>query len=177
MKLIFILLYLLQFLSIDSIYDLSIETYDSNTIPISLFIGKMIMIVPFNAALQNNRELDSLNNLNLKNSDSLVVIAVPALEYDSTVTDSALLQLIQSKNLSMIIAKPVYVKKSSEKQDPLFQWLTHVDQNTHFDEDASEGQYFVINNEGTLYAVMKKDASSTLVNDIVANQYDEEGVQ
>jgi hypothetical protein len=64
----------------------------------------------------------------------------------------------------------MYVQKQdSVWQSPLFNWLTHVGQNTHFDRDVdAEGQLFFINERGILYSIMPKGTTKDQIENILS---------
>jgi hypothetical protein len=57
---------------------------------------------------------------------------------------------------TITISKGMYTRKTSRgKQHSLFAWLTHADQNGHFDSDATgAGEKFFINENGELYGIV-----------------------
>ena len=161
MKLIFSLFLILSLSKVvgQGFYGFSYTALNGSTTSTSAFAGKRVIIFAFAGGHPDTSMLRYMDSVYIQRQDSIAVIAFPALDLDSTVTTSGLTNLWASMHLHMNVAQPVAVQKSSgTNQIPLFQWLTTMDQNTHFGRDVeSDGQLFVISKKGSLYAVIIKN--------------------
>jgi|GEM_PF-3863112 len=152
-----------------SIYDVSFTQLDGTTLNMGAFRGKKLVIFAFNGRNPSRGLLQRLDSVQRANADSVVLIGVPALDLDSTAQAPSLDHLKDSLGLVMYIGHPSYVRKSSgAAQIPLFQWLTSVGQNTHFDRDVEEeGMLFFVNTSGELYAIINNGLSRALLPEIL----------
>lgn len=116
----------------------------------------LIIVLPVTQTADDSSyvlKADSIANLY---AGKLGVIGV--LSYEDGYTDSAL-SALQSwysglTDSNLVVTQGMYTHKDSTTQHPLFSWLTHADQNAHFDNDVTGiGQTFFINEEGQLYSV------------------------
>jgi glutathione peroxidase-family protein len=162
-------------MSIGGIYSLYFNTPDGNAIALSSFAGHKILIVVFNPSTADYSQLKRLDSVQT-DSPSVKILAIPGTElakgYSDSVTmiqDSSLTSMRSRLGLSLLIARAMYVNKAdSSIQHPLFNWLTHVGQNTHFDRDVdSEGQLFFINENGVLYGVLPKNTSKEKIEQVL----------
>jgi glutathione peroxidase-family protein len=89
-----------------------------------------------------------------------------------SVPDSTIAGLHTRLGLSLSMTRAMYVKKTDTAyQHPLFVWLTHVGQNTHFDRDVdAEGQLYFINENGILYGVLGKGFSKARIEQVLSTQ-------
>ena len=165
---ILLFLSLMHFSIIDgSLYSISVQKVDGGVLQMSAFRGKKIIIFAFNPGNSDSSELRAMDSIQVLNP-SLSVIAVPAVEF----SDSASIALITQRTnsgFSFMMTQPMHVFKSAGgNQDALFRWLTHVDQNKHFDADVeTEGQTYFINENGVLFAVMDKLTSTSDVENVL----------
>ena len=69
----------------------------------------------------------------------------------------------------------MYTRKTSTGlQEPLFYWLTHPDENGHFEEETQGvGQKFFTNEEGILFGVVgpEKELSYLLIQRMLDNAF------
>lgn len=142
-------------------YDITIQKADGSYVQMSAFSGKKIMIVAYNPGNSDYSQLQLLNSLQKSQNRSLIIIAVPAID----LSDSAGIALSNKQSdssYSFLITKPMMVRKSAgNNQGLLFQWLTKVKGNTHFDRDVDqEGETFYINEKGMLYGVMDRQTTN-----------------
>ena len=138
-----------------SIYDIQIQTVQNNTFNMSAFANKKILITTINAVNPVNTQLLFLDSI--QNQDtSIKVIAVPALDFGGIENNTALSVLSTALGLDFTIVKSSFVKKQAgSNQHPLFKWLTSVNENAHFNNDADAiGQFFIVSKNGTLYSVL-----------------------
>ena len=120
----------------------------------------MIVILP---ATQNDAGavmLNSLDSLHREVKDSLTIIGIPSYE-DSYADDS--LESIMSwyhsvLDTDFVVAQGMNTRKSSPYQSELFHWLTHAEENGHFDQDAwGAGEKFIITKDGALHGLISPD--------------------
>ena len=156
-----------SFLFANSFYDNQITTLDGQQIDLSSFANQQVLIVPFNQSAECANQLLQLDSLQ-KTDDSIKIIATPAIDFESTSAVDSLQTFTDSLGLgAIIITQPVKVKKS-EDQNGLYQWLTRVDYNKHFDDDVpSAGRIFIINNNGVLFAITQQDISMSNLTSLI----------
>jgi glutathione peroxidase-family protein len=159
MKLFIGLLSLLLFSSCpsDSVYTLSVTALDGTTTSLSGFSGRKLLVFPFTADSSSRQLLLAMDSLQQADADSLVVIGVPALDFDSSLTIPSVTALKDSLGIGLRITQPGYVTKAAgSTQLPVFQWLTSLSHNGHFDRDVNqEGQLFVVDKTGVLYSIIE----------------------
>jgi glutathione peroxidase-family protein len=170
MKLIFIVLKLLVlFITGISFYTININALDGRPVNIFELSGKKVLIMPFNQSPACAAQLLKLDSLQRADS-SIQVIATPAIDFGSYSSTDSLQHFKDSLGLNILITQPMMVKKGGN-QDSLYQWLTQVDNNNHFDSGvASEGRIFIINEEGVLYAVTGQNVATSEVFQLLQKQ-------
>jgi glutathione peroxidase-family protein len=136
-------------------YGFSFTRLDGSTVSTSSYQGKKVIIYVFNGGHPNRETLLAMDSIQRANADSVVVLAFPALDFDSTAKSGSLKKLSDSLGLSLVIAQPCRAKRGAAAQHPLFSWLTTVSANTHFGRDVEDdGMLFVISKQGSLYGVI-----------------------
>ena len=124
---------IINFFTNVNFYDIKFESIDGTIIKTSSYQGKkcIIAVVSANASSVNLvRYLDSIQ----KGNTNVQVIAIPTGEFDGSVSIQDLKNL--KKNLSIIVAKPLKVRKlNASLQHPLFVWLTQDTENKHFNKE------------------------------------------
>lgn len=142
------------------IYDISFVTIEGQTKSMSDYQGKKILVItlPIQQSSSGDSILFSLDTISRNNSNILQILAVPSKEDGFSAANKSLLwQWYRSKlGSGVVILDGVYTRKSSGlNQHDLFRWLTHENENEHFDLDASEpGAKFFISPSGELYGVL-----------------------
>ena len=141
-----------------SIYDIEVNTIEGNSISMSSFANKKIIISPFDAATPNISWLQLMDSIQSADPE-LRIIGVPGNDFSGIGNDVYLANLKTTHSLDFILLKSTYVKKvAGNNQNALFRWLTNVSDNNHFDNDVeSAGQLFIISNTGVLYSVLSSD--------------------
>jgi glutathione peroxidase len=164
----------LPFLFLSSIYDIQVESVNGDTISLSNYTNKKILITVINAAEPDPSQLEALDSLQ-KNDTSLVVIAVPANEFGGPGSDSAIAAMQDSLGLEILITKSSYVTKGSgDNQVLLFKWLTDVNENSHFDTDVETvGKFFIVSKTGILYSVLSNDVPADILDQVLDQQIDQ----
>lgn len=151
------------------LYNIHFTTLDGQEITMSSFTGKKIVIVPVNGTYADSSLLKKIDTLQKTSPDSLVAIAVPAIDLNAAINESNLVNLQNTLQLNIIISKPGKTAKSAgDDQHPLFKWLTRINENTHFDRDVNEaGQLFIISKNGTLYGILGHETSTALAMEVL----------
>lgn len=145
------------------VYDFTIMTPDGDEQSLDLYQGKkmMIVVLPVTHTTADSALLHSLDTLSRNYTDSITMIGIPSYE-DGYADDSLQSLLTWYRSLAgdqFIIAAGMNTTKTSAYQSPLFSWLSHADQNNHFDEDVmGAGEKFFITETGDLYAIIHPDA-------------------
>jgi glutathione peroxidase len=147
-----------------SLYDIQIQTIDGNTMNLSAYQGKKIILVEFDAVNPDTGQLQWLDSIQT-GYDSVIVIAIPAIDFSGTGNEESLRMLHDSLGLHIQFTMPEAVKKTAGSgQDPLFKWLTDVNENGHFDNEVEQpGQLYIIGNQGTLYSLLTKDTPHEII--------------
>lgn len=156
------LLWLVAFTEPRSIYDFNLITPDGNELPLNAFEGKklMIVILPSTTTPADSAMLLQLDSLNQTYKDSVTMIGVPSYEDGFNDDDAAyLLDFYQTLlGEGFVIAGGTHTHKA-EEQSEIFSYLTHAEQNGHFDEDITGiGQKFFISSTGMLTGVSMPEA-------------------
>ena len=150
------------------LYDISIELIDGSTLQMDRYKENKIVILTFNPAKPDEKQFAYLDSLQ-KNNKALKVLAIPSLNLGSTAPISSLMAFKKKLNLEMDIAKPVNASKSSAaSQHQLYKWLTNVNENSHFNNDAIEAnQLFIISEKGILFAVLSAQVPRDVLLDVL----------
>ena len=161
-----------------SLYEISFESINGNTVNMSSFKGQRLVIVVFDSKRPDTTYLAFIDSLAKNDSASTAVIAVPATDLSNDSTDvpiqpDSALALLSARG--MFISQAIPVKKSAgELQHPLFKWLTHVEQNIHFDRDVEQdGQLFMINEQGVLYGVHDKQLPAEAIKKVMTENIEQ----
>jgi glutathione peroxidase-family protein len=138
-----------------SFYSLSISSPVKGQLNMSDYIGRKIVILEFDAANPDLKSLKLLDSLN-KVSPGIITIAVPAVDFSKTPTDSAKQGMAATLNVSSMVSSPVQVGSTGgSSQASLFKWLTDTNLNRHFGRDVDHaGMLFFINEKGILYGIL-----------------------
>ena len=164
---VFFIFIVVAFKPASGIYDITIHTLGGSPVSLSSFAGKKIIAFEFDANNYDQSQLLTLDTIQ-RSGLPVQVIGVPAKDFGSTATIQQIRALVQSLNLSFIITQPGYVKKSAgTNQQKIFKWVTHVNENSHFDNDADNpGQIYLISSEGVLYAMLGRGTPNAVVKEL-----------
>jgi glutathione peroxidase-family protein len=133
-------------------FTIQVREINGDTLQLLSFAGKPTVVYEFNAGSPSTAQLQALDTLYRNSSGQLNVIAIPVQDFSAVSATDSLQQLISQAGISYSIADTGYAQKSAATQQPLLQWITHVELNGHFDDDINEaGKIFVISATGTLY--------------------------
>lgn len=161
------------FSSADTPYQISFESIEGDTIHLSELKGQRILVIAFDGELPDTRRFLSIDSLAKSDQVKTRLILVPATDLgelqQQPAKDALISHLVSISKKGVIISRPMPVKKSAgEKQHPLFKWLTHVDENSHFDRDVEQnGQLFMINEQGVLYGVHDKQLPAAAIKEVM----------
>lgn len=160
MKFSLIILSLITPLFFNNALDFTIITADGSSHSMNEFQGRKIMMVvlPSTQSADDSAYLLRLDSINNANISVLKIITVPSYEDGFTDdTSASLLNWYRSLlDSDIVITQGMQTHKASETQNTLFAWLTHTEQNGHFDEDITgPGQMYFINETGELYGVFE----------------------
>lgn len=144
-------------------YNLSVADIEGNTVPLSSFQDRKIVFSLFGAGAPQPQQLRFLDSLQTANP-SVKFIAVPAEEFAGPGQSQALRNLRNAHCPGVLMTAPMLVTKGSGlNQHPVFQWLTDVNRNAHFDNDAAAGQLFMVAPGAKLYSVLAAGAPTEVI--------------
>ena len=153
----------LLLISFTSIYDYSFISIEGNTINLSNYQQKIIIIttLPVTQTTENNLHLARLDSLSKAHPGDAIMIGVPSIEDGYTDQNAEALKTWYRSILGnqFIIGKGMYTHKTSTAQHSMFTWLTNKDYNQRFDQDIEGiGDLFFVSENGILYGVLGPDA-------------------
>jgi len=154
---------LLSFRQVDGIYGIAMKTIDGNKIELSQYKGKKLLFIVIPVSTDDATvSVSDIAQLQTKYQNSLVIIGVPSEEAGYKTQDAGTVKKIFSNaTANIILAEGMKVKKGTT-QSSLFQWLTNMDMNHHFDRDVDGvGSKFFVDEGGELYAVTGPGLSLT----------------
>lgn len=151
------------------IYDIAINSLQGQTINLSEFKGKYMLIVNVASKCGFTPQYKDLEELHQTYKDKLVVIGTPCNQFGNQEPGSASeIQQFCERNygVSFIITEKLDVKGSN--QHPLYKWLTNKYLNGKKDSSVKWNFHkFLINPEGNLvdsYGSITKPTSSKITN-------------
>ncbi|WP_315821514.1 hypothetical protein [Paraflavitalea speifideaquila] len=151
----FNILYLsLSLLLQGDIYQYSLTGINGDTIRLSDYKGKHILIVNIATRSRYTGQLEKLEQLYQKHKNALVVIAIPSNDFGHLpIADAALGDSIRSIHpVSFLLAAKTTV--SGTGMHPLYQWLTRSSANGAMDSPVQADFYkYLVNKEGRLVGV------------------------
>jgi len=152
-----ILLFLIGFLLTtacfsQSIYDISFNDIDGNSISVNSFQGKTIIFFIAPISINDSVRLDDIKSFrNRYGNDSIRLVGIMSIEDGfSSANKTAIQSLYQSRGIDVLLTEGMYVKKSSgDNQSALMQWITKKSLNSRF-EIEPKGIYekFCISTQG-----------------------------
>lgn len=117
--------------------------------------GKKLLVIVFGSNAHNTARLRMIDSLQAGEPVAFQVLAVPVLDFDGQSSVSDIRKLVHQVQPSFPIAKPVaFANGEDEAQHKLLQWLTRKDHNRHFEQELQDGQMFLVNEFGVLFATM-----------------------
>jgi glutathione peroxidase-family protein len=157
------------------VYDYTIITADSATHYLSEYQGKkmMIVILPATQTPEDSLYLLRIDSISQAQQAQLTIIGIPSYE-DGYADDSVHTLLNWYASIidsEVVITQGMFTHQSSDSlQNPLFTWLTHWEQNNHFEQEVGgPGEAYFINEQGELYGVFAPEAkwSDKVLNDML----------
>jgi glutathione peroxidase len=156
-----------------SFYSLSFQDVNGNTINMSSFQGKKILISNVATGSAKAIQLAGLQQLQQQFSDSLVVIVFPSNSFGNENRSNAEIKEFcdTTYNNTFIIAAKSNV--SGTNVNPVFNWLAHKTQNGEMD-GATQADFvkFLISKEGMLIGMFSskiKPTDESLINAITTS--------
>lgn len=151
------------------IYDLNIQTFAGDSINMATLQGHKILIVSATANNLQPADMNFWDSVQASNSP-LAVILIPANDMGNIVNDDSAVNAI-STNVpgNIILAAGALVKKQeAQDQNPILQWLTQSNENTHFNTDVvTDEQIYVVSESGVLYAVLEKGVPAQVIDHVL----------
>lgn len=167
-----LILSLLLTASVSTIYDLKIKSLDGGKIDFSSFKGKKILVVNIATESPFASQLKSLEQLQQKYKDSLVVIAVPSNSFGKeNKEEGEIKKKLEGYKTSFLIGEKMQVK--GEQKSALFKWLTN--ENGHMQKEV-QGDFhkYLISSKGELmgYFIPALDPMSELLQRAIEGRRD-----
>ena len=136
-----------------SLYDLSVTLNNGDSIPLSNYKGKKLLLVNTASDCGYTDQYDGLQKLYEENKDKLVIIGFPANDFKEQEKGSDE-EIAQFCKLNYGVTFPL-AKKSSVKagpgQNPVFQWLTDKNKNGWTSKKPSWNfSKYLVNENGVL---------------------------
>lgn len=166
-------LYITHLLLFTSIYEHTVPGLSGETIRLSDYKSKKILIVNIATGSRFASQLSNLETLYQRHKDSLVVIAVPSNSFGKEpLSNQAIKEELANKYHAhyLVAAKSVV---SGATQLPLYKWLTSATENGVVDNPVNaDFQKFLINNKGNLVGIFSANTdplAEELQNAIINN--------
>ena len=136
-----------------SLYDLSVTLNNGQSIPLSTYKGKKLLLVNTASDCGYTDQYDALQKLYEENKDKLVIIGFPANDFKEQEkgTDEEIAQFCKlNYGVTFPLAKKSTVKAGPD-QNPVFQWLTDKNKNGWTNKKPSWNfSKYLINEKGVL---------------------------
>ena len=171
MRLIFFLaiFYSVPALSQSSIYELDIQTITGETVSFKAYKGQKILIASVSTDnLQKKGALVFWDSLKAANPKTAMIL-MAAGDMGTAVDSAALNNIKNNTSDKLVLSGTVQVKKDKgNNQNPVMQWLTDGNKNSHFNADVeTDQQIYVISESGVLYAVLGKGVSPSVIDQVL----------
>ena len=136
-----------------SLYDLSVALNSGDSVPLSTYKGKKLLLVNTASDCGYTDQYDDLQKLYQENKDKLVIIGFPANDFKEQEkgTDEEIAQFCKlNYGVTFPLAKKSTVIPGPD-QNPVFQWLTDKNKNGWTSKKPSWNfSKYLINEEGVL---------------------------
>jgi glutathione peroxidase len=140
----------------ESLYAIPLKTINDVPVNLSHLKGKKILFIVLPLSANDTTvSISELKALQKKYND-VAVIGVPALDLGFTNgMKNSIKSIYADQSANFTLTEGMKVKRSNGNgQSSLFQWLTQVSTNRHFNQDVTGvGQKFFVDEKGELYAV------------------------
>ena len=151
--------------SAQSIYDINIRDIKGQPVNFNTWQGKKILFIVLAGNETDSAAVNQIAVFKNKFAGQVEVIGIPSIEAGAGQMSNEAMDSLYKRdgNMALLLAENMYVNETSgTTQSGLLQWLTHKEQNGHFDQKVKDvGQKFFIDGSGSLYAVMGSDISLT----------------
>lgn len=159
---------------LNSIYGLSFQTVSGEKIEMNTYAGKKILIVNVALGSPRTNQLQSLQRLQDRFADSLVVLAFPSNSFgrDAESSNDAYLQRATEWHLTFPIA--IKAPVTGPVIQPLYQWLTTESMNgVNGNPVQGDFQKFLIDKQGALVGVFAGplDPEDPILIDAITRNY------
>ena len=137
-----------------SIYDFKVDKLDGGTIDCSSFKGKKILIVNTASACGYTPQYKDLEQLYEQYKDKLVIVGFPANNFGGQEPGSNTeISEFCKKNYGVTFPMAAKISVKGDDTAPIYQWLTHKDQNGVLDAEIKWNfNKFLIDENGHLMA-------------------------
>jgi glutathione peroxidase len=143
-----LLIYLLLYAVSGGIYDLTLHTPAGETLNLSQFKGKKILIVNIASSSRWTNQLEHLEELQRRFDSSLVIIGVPSNSFSNEpLENEAISQWIADKRINFPVTEKSVVSGAS--QIGLYQWLQYP--------VMGDYQKYLVSEQGTLIGYFSSD--------------------
>jgi len=135
-----------------SIYDIEINSLEANSINLSDFKGKMILIVNVASECGFTKQYVDLQKLYDEYRDNLMIIGVPCNQFGGQEPGTAIeIQTFCQKNYGVNFLMTEKIDVKGTNQHPLYKWLTSKELNGKSNSSVKWNfQKYLINEEGFL---------------------------
>jgi glutathione peroxidase len=138
---------------VNSFYTLKAVNNHGDTIDFSQFKGKKVMIINTASDCGFTGQYDELEKLHQQYKDKLVMLAFPANDFkeQEKKDDAAIAEFCKvNYGITFMLMQKTHVIKGAE-QNPVFQWLSHKEQNGWCEQvPVWNFSKYTINEEGVL---------------------------
>jgi len=151
----------LWLLAAPSVYDFKLNSIDGQPLDLSKYKGKHILIVNTASKCGFTKQYADLEKLYKQYQDKLVVIGFPANNFGGQEPGSnAEIKEFCSANFGVSFPMSEKVSVKGDDIHPLFQWLTHKDQNGVLDAEIKWNfTKFLVDGNGKLVAVFPSNVN------------------
>lgn len=135
----------------DNIYTLQFTDIDGNTISMSQFQGKKILLVNIATGSSRVGQLAQLQQLHEQHGDSLVVIGFPSNSFGHEARNNAGIKQFCTTNYSTGFLLAQKISVNGESIHPVYNWLTKLSENGMIDQIVgNDFQKFLVDETGKL---------------------------
>jgi len=145
-----------------SFYSLQFQDIDNNTVSMSQFEGKKILLVNIASGSARVNQLSGLQQLHQQYGDSVVVIGFPSNSFGhEPLSDAAIKQFCQTNyGVTFLLASKNPV--AGPVNQTLFNWLTSAEENEVTNEPIKgDFQKYLINETGNLIGIFSPAVQPT----------------
>ena len=138
-----------------SIYDFKVTALDGQTIDLSKYKGKKILIVNTASQCGNTPQYADLEKMYKKYKGKLVILGFPANNFGAQEPGSNQeIAAFCSKNYSVSFPMAAKISVKGDDMAPIYQWLTQKKYNNYLDSEVTWNfQKYLINEKGQLVAM------------------------